>query len=411
MTANWLSASIILLGAISIGYGNVANPNPRDSSVNPDRTRADKIQILDLAFRVASRIPVKPHISDRSRSQYDVLKAYVDLGLVEEAAKRANEIANWRRGIIYTDIAERYVRNKNEKKMREYLEQAQEFADTIEGFNAGWQKERVFGRVATVLAIAGLFDEAKEITSKLPGKTTLGVRVEELARISDMKDYEKSMEELGAMAESKHWEVQECVAKVYIRILKSLGKEATPERCNTIKDRFYAVVQKLPALMQDSLYCSLSRTYFEIGRQNIAEEVLSKVEDRLKDRELDATFDVVNLVELAKVYDEVAGQRERAELALGRAKELLSKSEFLPSMKQVSPNLALAGGYAVHGKKQEAWEYFQKALKFANGQKNGRPRALAIANACTAIARSSLPLQPEVKNNVKSELDRRVTVW
>ena len=412
MTINWFSASVLLLfGMISFGYCNLTSPDPSHSSVDLKRVESDQTQALEMAFRVASRIPVNPHVSDRSKAQYEVLQNYLALGLIEEAAKMANKIINWRRGILYTDAAEYYARRKDEEKMNEYLALASEFADSIEGFNAGWQKQRVIGRIATVLAIAGLFEKAKEMTLKDPGTATLGVREEELVRIHARGNHEEAMKELKVMEDSKHWEVHECVAKVYLRILKSLGKDAAPERSNTIRDRFYAVVKKLPALKQLPLYCSFSRIAFEIDRKDLGKEALDTVEGDLNRRKLDATFDIANLVELANVYDKVVGESKIAESTLNRAKELLSKSEFLPSMKRVNANLALAVGYAGHANRQQAWHYFRQALKIANEQKNGRPRALAVADVCTAIARSSLPLPTDVKNSVKTELDRRVTVW
>lgn len=127
---------------------------------------ASQLALLDLAFRVASSIPVDPHVKSRSRAQEAVLVACNDMGLHARALALAPQIDNWRRGVAHADLAIQLSRSGKGAEARHHASIAQAIADeSMKTADAQeWRRDRIRAKVACALVLLGDGSKAGELT-------------------------------------------------------------------------------------------------------------------------------------------------------------------------------------------------------------------------------------------------------
>src|SRR4029434_4824877 len=86
-------------------------------------------ELLDLALASASKMPLDPHIKNRSRAQEAVVDACLQLAQPARALSGIQDIANWRRGTGYADYALYCAQYGRADDAQHALELAQQVAD------------------------------------------------------------------------------------------------------------------------------------------------------------------------------------------------------------------------------------------------------------------------------------------
>ena len=138
----------------STGSGPVQRPNATQAS------------LLGLAFRVASAIPVEPHVKSRSRAQESVLLACHELGLHELALEYAPAIDNWRRGVAHADLAVQLARSGRKADARHHVAVALRIGDeSMKAVGAQeWRRDRIRAKVGCALLWLGDLEQANDAT-------------------------------------------------------------------------------------------------------------------------------------------------------------------------------------------------------------------------------------------------------
>lgn len=357
--------------------------------------RADQIDALEWGFKFASAIPIQPHIDDRSKSQYQILKVYLEKDMPDELVERVGDIADWRECLSYADLAVHYAQKAGIEKAQDYLRQARQCRDKITGWQKSWQRDRIAMRMVEAQVMAGQWSHAKKTKGQLPPEFDGRVQALRLSRLGGSHDYETSIAQLQSMENSEHLEVKRDVALAYISILKQLGSNTTEEQCLTLQTRIYSIADKLPQLLQHDILCSLSRAAFSASRQDMGHAVLEYAENQLRKRELKARYDVGTLTELAVIWAQDSRDSKHAESLLQEAKELLIESS-LKGTEKVTAMTSLTQGYAIHGNQDEAWKNLRLAIQTAETQKNARPRAMAFTEICATIGNLGITFPDDV---------------
>jgi hypothetical protein len=397
-----LGLSVLTLRCLS----GVAADSPVATPAAPDT------EALAWAYTFGTAIPADPHLSERSACQYEALKAYLDLGHIEEAAKRAGEIDDWRRGMLYCDLAVVYAQREGASLMlQHYLEQARRYRDTLEGHNADWQKDRITARIGVAQVQAGLTDEATATIAGVGDPTVAQAQAEMLSRITDDASYESSLQKLTALGEAPTLEAQEAAVRACIRILEKHAADFTPERLERVSACLSTVVPKLPALLQCDLRTAAGQALLAAGRRELGLQILAETRAAMEARGLDARFDVARLAEIARVYRVAAADASQAEAVLGQAAALLKDRPPHDLSEGVAATVALAAGYAACGQVEPAWQHFRAALAGTGRQVNGRPRHMMLADVCLAIGRARYALPADVRQTLDREWNRRGDPW
>jgi hypothetical protein len=163
---------------------------------------AGQIELLDLAFESASAFPLEPHLKNRSRAQEQVALANVALGRLEVATRQAQDIANWRRGLVYAKVAAARARRGAGETVDALLEQALGVVRELEeAKDQIWRRDRVLATVAEARLAEGEVEAASSMAAGLDA-SALGALEAERVRLLDGEQARAYLDSVDAVLES-----------------------------------------------------------------------------------------------------------------------------------------------------------------------------------------------------------------
>jgi len=161
-----------------------------------DEPLADyRIELLDTAFDVASRIPVEPHRKTRSRQQYEAVALSLELDQPRRALSCIERMENWEQGAGYADLAFYLVRKGHADKVAPFLERAAAIAQTCE---ADWRRDRIRAKIARTYAWRGAIERAEQLERGLEPSEVGQVAQVKAMRCAD-EAFEAQMDALGQL--------------------------------------------------------------------------------------------------------------------------------------------------------------------------------------------------------------------
>ncbi len=389
-----ISFILLTICALLANAGPMAGANP------PDFNDGAEMKTLEWGFRFATAIPAKPHIVDRSNSQYSVLNLYLEKQMPEKAATLADRIDDWHRCLFYADLAYYFAERDSIEKARHYLDQAGDCWKGLEGFNAGWQKDRVSVQMAKSRVLARLEGGTEAFDEKLPAESAASNTAFRLSRLDgNIDEFGNRIDQLAAMETSEYMEVKRDVAVAYISILKQLGKNATEAQCTSLQTHIYSIAGKLPRLLEHEILSRLSQTAFDTEHREMGKAVFAHALEQLRAQKRNPRYDVSSLSELARIWCHAGEEPSRSASLLNEADDLL-KTSGLGDSDRIPALVSLALGYGICGNENGAWDNFHNALQTAASLVNARPRAMAITRICNGIAQWGAPLPDEMEKEL-----------
>ena len=146
---------------------------------------AGQVELLDLAFESASAFPLEPHLKNRSRAQEQVALANVALGRLDVATRQAQDIANWRRGLVYAKVAAARARSGAGETVEALVTQALGVVRELEeAKDQIWRRDRVLATVAEARLAEGEVEAANSMAAGLDASALAGVEAERVRLLS-----------------------------------------------------------------------------------------------------------------------------------------------------------------------------------------------------------------------------------
>ncbi|QDU83925.1 hypothetical protein Pla163_10260 [Planctomycetes bacterium Pla163] len=185
---------------------------------------AFQIELLDLAFDVASAVPSSPHHKTRGALQEEVATCALRLDQHERALAYADRIENWRRGNTYADVAMFLSERGAGERAAELIESAREIAlATDPDLPQSWRAGRILAKIAYVLVVLDRTDEADRLAGGLESSDQ-GIVDKARALTMEPEDFERRMRAVDEVVRRGDLEQ---VAHAF-------------EACVELYDRFYA---------------------------------------------------------------------------------------------------------------------------------------------------------------------------
>ena len=124
--------------------------------------KAFQNELLDLAFKTATAMPMNPHIKDRSKAQEGVVSICLKLDQLKRAVAYIEQIQNWHRQSCYVDLAEYWAQHKNPEAMKYYISRA----ELVDASAEDWQKDTIKNRISLIAS------QVEEISETFEQKTS-----------------------------------------------------------------------------------------------------------------------------------------------------------------------------------------------------------------------------------------------
>ncbi|MGE3171848.1 MAG: hypothetical protein AB7O97_04430 [Planctomycetota bacterium] len=353
-----------------------------------------RLELLDLAFDAVSRMPLVPHLKNRSRAQQRVVETLFELGQPRRALTCAGRIADFRRGIGYAEFARCSAAQGRVADAERYLQLARRVAEDVrrDPEQQAWRADRVMAHVARVHLQLGQKEQADRIVETLE-RSELAPIARELALGLDRDDVPAWLASAdaviaGADFEAVHGVLWSCVS-MWDRFHDDVDLRLEFER------RALTGYEKLPTAIRIELMLALAERAIGHGARARAIELLDGVRDRMKGFDTLAESGVqlrARIAALRYAAGDEDGGREQAASALAEFDRV--RDDILPIFRADALVPVAEAMHAV-GDDDRARAVYARAIAETEPNPNSRPRGDDLVLVCTSMARLGVTPAPE----------------
>jgi tetratricopeptide (TPR) repeat protein len=358
---------------------------------------------LDWAFRFASAIDPDP--KDKARAQESVIRDLADAGELEGALRWAEQVEDWRQGVLFADLATAYAKAGRKDEAHKLVMRAEEVRGTIKG----WQNPRISAHVAQAQAHLGRMEESRRIAAELiahDGQQYLGRSVATIATaLAANGQFEQAREELAKLADSR--DIYETWWRTAAFV--SLAREESL----TEKQRLDFLIEArrsadgIDGWKRAEALASIAEELVRLEETKQARKTLREADELILPLSDKLSVKALLLTSLARPWAK-AGDADHARELLARAEPLVVNAL---NIDQPAVWAAIAGGYTVSGDGREAARVYGTALDAAGSLVNARPRALAVVTICRSMGRHGVTVDAATEARLQELFDGLRKPW
>jgi hypothetical protein len=379
-----LFMTLLMLGRPAMGDQAAASPNFSDQPL------ADyQIELLEMAFDVASQIPVHPHIKDRSKFQEGVVVACLNLDQPARASGYIPNILNWRRGAAYADLAAYLIRDgRGADDVESLLEKAENIA-AARGL-ATWRRDRIRMKIAQARVLLGQQAEADRIKAFLNDAEVGKVVATEATRTNE-DTFDQTMAAIDAAVAAGHFDLIRyhlvAASKLYDRFY------ADAERRGQLERKIRKASEKMPAMIRMQFLTTLAAYAIQNEDSDEAMRLIDDGQQMLDEQRWLLEDELPLQARLVELRYE-AGQPEKAkQLAEAALAKFDQNKQKVTDIWRAGALRPLAEAYVAMGDKQAALEVYRRAVEEGAVNPNARPRAEDLSATAASMAVSEV--QPD----------------
>ncbi len=368
------------------GAGSSAPSAPRPDDLPSDgRLVPFQGELLDLAFKTASALPLDPHIKTRSRVQEEVVAACLELDQPRRALGFIEKIEDWRRGAAYADLAFHFARKGERRWVQPYLDVASRIAEEQgKDPNAqAWRRDRIRVKVARTHVLLGQSREAEAFEAGVSDSE--GGKVDEVRAMGlDASGFEGQVKALeGIVAKGSFDRVKSALA-TYARLFDRCYEDR--ERRARIEGEVAASYERLPILARVESRMEMAAVALEHWDRGKALELVEDARRLVEGERWLPEHRIPLQARLAGLRHR-AGDEEGARCEAAAALALFDAERArIVDIYRAGALRPLAEAYQAMGDAAAARAISGKALEEGALNPNSRPRAEDLSATCRSMA-------------------------
>lgn len=396
-----LLAGICLLGLLAgcRGQAQAIADKTGQAAVGPaDKPIAGfRQELLELAFRAASAIPIEADLKDRCRAQEAVVAAWLELDQPRRVLGHIEQIRDWRRGAAYADLAMYCARHGRTEEVRKYLDIAAHVAEGEED----WRRDRIRVKIAQVYAWLGQHEQAKRFGVAVETSET-GKVVGLAAASHDANSFDAQMKEVGRLVAIEKFDIQRNALESAARLFDDFYGDL--KRRSTVEDKIKASWGKMPPFVRIDLLLAMAGSALERKDQAKALALVNEAQAIADGARWPVDYYIPLTARLAGLRCR-AGDKERVGRDIAAA--LVSfdaEREKVLSTERAATLLLIAEAYQAMGDTAASLAVYKKALAEGVSNPNGRPRALDLSACCRSLALRAVEPDAELRGRIREAL-------
>jgi tetratricopeptide (TPR) repeat protein len=388
MNSRFTSLSAVLL--LVLFHACSEEPGATDARSAPPTSRGERAfapfqaELLDLAWRAATAFPLDPHVKTRSRVQQQVIDLWLELGQVDRARLAADEVANWRRGACYADIARHRIGRGESTEVDDLLGRARAIADQhMQGADAQqWRRDAILARIAEARLAQGDLDGA--------GAMRTGLEDSEVGRLDAAfadrlaaGDFDAQVERIDAVLAQGGLEQVRNALLVAARLFDRFYDDEA--RRGPMRERVQHGFAKLPLQLRIELLAELAKTAVDHGDRRTALGIVGDAQLLFEGGRWLAENRV-------PMMGRLAGLRHLAGDGTGAGRELKAalglfdaEREQIIDIYRAAALRPIAEAYVAIGDLEAARAVYLRALDEGQVNPNSRPRAEDLVATCCSM--------------------------
>ncbi len=338
-------------------------------------------RLLTIAFDSVSKMPLEPHIKNRSRAQERVVEACLELNQPVRADEYTRDIANWRKGLCYAHLAVYCARNGFDTKAKAYLDLAAPYAEQ-DGLEK-WRRDRIKVRMAQAYAVLGYVEKQKQYNTGLEESEAGKVAETRAAYLTDLS-FEEEVEKLDALIATENFDAVKNALEAYGHLYNRYYSDE--KRRTTIENRIKESWSPLPFFIRIDLLLSLSQYSIDHADFSKALLLLDEADIFLEEMPKYSEDTVYYMARFAKLRF-LAGDIETARALADDAKSLYEQERLeIINMYRGRPLRTLAEAYQAMKDNASAMAVYKTAVEEGIENPNSRPRSQDLSATCISMA-------------------------
>jgi tetratricopeptide (TPR) repeat protein len=386
------------MGFLTLGAAGAAQSDgeaPRAAAAQIAQSRPEsspsesQLRLLDLAMQAATRIPIEPHVKDRSRAQEEVVAAYLSLNDVDRARECIVKIADWRRGAAYADLAFHLAQQGQAQDVEHELALAAGVAHSVDD----WRRDRINIKIARARALMGQSQRAQQLANSVE-ESQRGRLDEALALVSDAAKFDQQLEALAAAANDRNFDLTrsalDAVAQLFNRFYSDVEKRERAER--QIKSAWGSV----PEMARIDVYVKLTNFALAHNDQKKSLQLVSEAQALLESVQWTPDYRIATTARLAGLrYQSGDAMVAKRDISAAMA-QFETDREMIIGIDRAAVWRAIAESHKAMDDDAAALESYRKAVELGADNPNGRPRALDLSATCRSMALSNVEPDSEL---------------
>jgi hypothetical protein len=359
-----------------------------------------QIDLLDMAFDTATRIPVKPHIKNRSMSQEAVVTACLKLDQPQRAIRWIEKIENWRRGVCYADAAFYYAQQKHTEAAKRYLSLAMQVTQIsdpnsreAQDFTQQWRKDAILVKIAQVHLMLGETDQAGRMEQGVVESET-GKVAATRAMVDKEISFDEQVKSLDRIIAQGNFDTTRNALTAYARLFERFYDD--PSRRNQIHATITDTSVKLPLMVRIELLLMLAGFALEHADNGTALKYINQAQQYLDGN----GWSPQNKIQLTSELVELrfkAGDRQKALADADAAMAFFQKEKSkIVNIDRAGTLRPLARAYQSMGKTTTALAIYKQAVEEGIENPNSRPRAEDLSASCCSMALAGIEPDKEL---------------
>ncbi len=367
--------------------------------------------LLTLAYRTASALPLQPHVKTRSRAQQSVVEACLELGQLRRAETVAAGIEHWRQGMALALLGTELARQGRPVEVVEpWLERASRNAEAQarQPNSQAWRRERVRARIAQAYRLLG---EAEKVAT-----FEAGIQGSESGRLLAGRAEVMEREQVLATIDS-------------FESLLAAGDLDQVRGALKGFERFYGRFYE-EDVIREALEVTIQASWKKVPREVAIDTLMGFAEIALahgdSDRalshvgEAQQVFDaavwlpehrVPRMAEMAE-FRHRAGDVETARQGLEAARAIYDAERAkIVDIDRAGALRPLAEAYQSIGEPGVAATLYRRAIEDGNRNPNSRPRAEDLCATCLSMALHELEPDATLWARLKQVFDALAEPW
>lgn len=345
---------------------------------------AYRVQLLDLAYEIASSLPAMPHVKDRSREQEATALACLELDQPVRALRQVESILNWRRGAGYADYAFYCAEKGATDEADRHLEKAVEIALWPEQeIKQAWRRDRIRAKVARTYVALGRKAEAASFT--------VGLADSEWGQVDALLGAALPADEFAAWFQGIEGVLEFGSFDQVVNALNSLAQMhgrfyADDERRARIEAAIQGGWTKAPRQVRFEVALLLGENAVSHGDAENARVIAAEARRDLALAPLDPRTRIplaARLAELSFLSGNAVQGRAEADAALATFQE---ERERIVDIFRAETLIPLAEAYVAMGVRETALAVYELAIAEGIENPNSRPRAEDLGAVCRSMA-------------------------
>jgi tetratricopeptide (TPR) repeat protein len=383
-------------------------PEPR-SAVSASGLGTWRVDLLDLAFKAASKMPVQPHIKNRSRAQESVVDACLRLDQPELARAQIPSIGDWRRGAAYADLAFWTAQHDKSADVQHDLDQAEEIATRAEKDGAqDWQRDRIRVKIARTHVLLGQSKQAARFEDgALPAEVGKVAAVE--AMVGGVEVFDQRIRALeGAVAIGDFDQTQNAL-EACAQLYDSVYSDA--ERRDRLEEKIKSSWNKMPLQLRLDTLMQMSEF---AARHEDAKKSLQLLDEAQTIFESAPWLpqDRVPLMARLAMMRQRCGDTAKARAQIDAAVELYDASrDKIVDIYRAQALRPVAEAYQSIGDPAAAVAMAKRVVEEGVANPNSRPRADDVCATCVSMAVNGIEPDAELRARLEQIVEELGAPW